>query len=194
MIGVAVDGRVLGQGAGGAELVHRHHEAEAAARAQHAGDRADRALDVAHVLQHRERVGQVERARPEQRVHLFGQALAEGHVRVAVELAGDRHVGGGDLHALHGRGRIAGGDGHGHRALAAAGVQHAGGIHGGDLALQLLELGIAPAALHHLARLASERHADALLEQLEPGAPAQAAVLRLLGADVGVAAVQMREP
>src|ERR1700752_3566157 len=83
---------------------------------------------------------------------------------------------------------------HGHAALAAAGVEHASRPHAVDLALELLEFGIARAALDQLLRLAPDEHADPLLEELEPHAPAQPAVLLLLRGHVPVARIQMREP
>src|SRR5580765_4698939 len=71
---------------------------------------------------------------------------------------------------------------HRHAALAAAGIEHAPGTHALDLALQLLEFGIARAPIDQLARLAADQHADPLLEELQAHPPAQPAILLLLRA------------
>ena len=79
-------------------------------------------------------------------------------------------------------------------ALAAAGVEHAPRPQRGDLPLQLLELRVSRPALDQLARLASDEHADPLLEELQPRLPAQAAVLLLLRVDERLARLQVRQP
>src|SRR5437867_13267963 len=61
-------------------------------------------------------------------------------------------------------------------------------------ALPILELGIAPASPDHLARLSTEEDPDPPLEELQPDLPAEPLVLRLLGRDVGLAALEVREP
>ncbi len=83
---------------------------------------------------------------------------------------------------------------HRHAALAAAGVEHAPGTHALDLALQLLEFGIARAPIDQLARLAADQHADPLLEELQAHPPAQPAILLLLRGHVRLARIQVREP
>ena len=127
-------------------------------------------------------------------VHLFREALAEADVAEAIELSRDLRVGRRDLDAFDAEVRMPRAQGHRHAALAAAGVEHAPRTHAVDLALQLLELGIARASIDQLARLAADEHADPLLEELQAHPPAQPAILLLLRGDVRLAGVQVREP
>src|SRR5215475_1914473 len=94
VIGVAVDGSVVRDGTLDAELMHGHHEAEAAARTEDGHDGAHGGVHVAHVLEDRERVGEVEAAGLEVLVHFFRQSLAERRGTPAIEPPGDLHVGG----------------------------------------------------------------------------------------------------
>ena len=63
-----------------------------------------------------------------------------------------------------------------------------------DFPFQLLELGVARAPLDQLARLATDEHADPLLEELESHAPAQPTILLLLRGHVRFARFQVSEP
>ena len=127
-------------------------------------------------------------------VHLLGEALAKADVRKPVELPRDPDVRRRDLDALHAYVGMAGAQRHRDAPLAAPGVEHAPRAHAGDLALELAELGVAPAPLDHFARLPAEEDADPPLEELQPDLPAEPLVLRLLGRDVRLAALEVREP
>src|SRR5262249_9700264 len=127
-------------------------------------------------------------------MHLLREAVPEADVREAVELARDLRVGGRDLDALDPDIGMARAQRHGHAALAAAGVEHAPRTHAVHLALELLELGVAPAPIDELLRLSADEHADALLEELEPAPPAQAALLLFPRRHVGLARLEVSEP
>src|SRR5204862_4652892 len=127
-------------------------------------------------------------------VDLFGEALAEGDVCEPVEAERDPDVRRRNLDALHAHIGVAGAQRHRDASFAAAGIEDAPRAYVGHLALERPELGVARATLDHLARLLAEEDADSPLEKLQPDPPPEPLVLRLLGRDVRLPALQVGEP